>query len=75
MARDADWLVDWAGELDNLVIAASIDVPKSDGGIVTNSDDVAFCKVEVHAQNGICVRPEHSLILLVCLVKNTKTSI
>ena len=75
MAGDANWLVDGTREFDNLIITTTIDVPKSNSCIITDSDDIAFCKVEIHTQNRVCVRSKHSLVFLVCLVQNTKTTI
>ena len=35
-------LIDRTGEFDNLVIVVIVDIPKSDRGIVTDSDHVAL---------------------------------
>ena len=75
MWRNAKRLIYRAWKFYNLVISASIDIPKSNGSIIADCDDIAFSEMEVHAQNWIGMRSEHGLVLLVGLVENTETSI
>jgi hypothetical protein len=46
MSSNTKWLVDWRGELNNLVVI--LQVPKSDGTVAGDGDYVALWNVEVH---------------------------
>ena len=75
MRGDAKRLIYRTWKFHNLVISASIDIPKSDSSIIAHSDDISFGEMEVHAQNRVGMRSEHCLVLLVCFIENAKTSI
>jgi hypothetical protein len=63
MSSDTKRHIDGRRELIDLV--ERFHVPQPDGLVLADGDDVLLEQVEVHAEDGVSVRPQESSVLLI----------